>query len=69
MKATKTIRVWDGCKVVGLFTVNKDGGYTASRSGGAEDSTQVDIEIDPWASLIVDHTTGLAPIAYQDDRE
>lgn len=50
------IRVWDGCRVVALMSVDRSG--TSSFSGaasGAANSSRVDIELDPWANLIVDH--------------
>lgn len=50
-----TIRIWDGCTVRAVFSVS-DTGYSAIGAvGGAGNSTKVDIELDPWANLIVDH--------------
>lgn len=51
----KTIRVWDGKTVIAILAVTPTG-YTASRSGGAEWSGKVDIEIDPFKGLMVDHS-------------
>jgi hypothetical protein len=63
----KTIRIWDGCKVVQVVTVNQSGGSsTLGATGGASNSTRVDIEIDPWAGLIVDHGTDNPPTYYRE---
>lgn len=48
----KAIRIWHGCKVVGLLTVD-EGSSSFQVAGGAQNSTEADIEIDPWAGLIV----------------
>jgi len=50
-----TIRVWDGCTVRQVISVSKTGSATLGAVGGAGNSTQVDIELDPWAGLIVDN--------------
>lgn len=51
-----TIRIWNGNTVRGVFTVNPHGGYsTPGAVGGAENSSKVDVELDPWKGLIVDH--------------
>lgn len=53
---TKTIRIWSGNRVIQVVSVGQDGGSsTIGAVGGAGNSTQVDIELDPWAGLIVDH--------------
>jgi hypothetical protein len=66
MKNQKTIRIWNGCRVVQVVTVHQDGGSsTIGAAGGAENSTTVDIEIDPWAGLIVDHLAGIPPQLYR----
>jgi hypothetical protein len=51
-----TIRVWNGETVCGVFTVGDMGGSSfIGAVGGAANSTRADIELDPWAGLIVDH--------------
>ncbi len=51
------IRVWNFQTVVGVLSVGKDGGSAwIGPAGGASNSTKPDIEFDPWAGLIVDHT-------------
>jgi hypothetical protein len=60
----KTIRIWDGCKVLGLVTVSQDGTWSSvTQAGGAENGARADVEIDPFKGFIV---TGYAPtpIAY-----
>lgn len=66
---TKTIRIWDGCKVVQLITVNQVGGSTSQVAGGAENSSRVDIELDPFAGLIVDHSAPNSPIYFREAQE
>lgn len=52
----KVIRIWDGCKVVQVISVDQNGGSsTLGATGGASNSTRVDIEVDPWKGYIVDH--------------
>lgn len=67
-KSTFTIRVWDGCRVAGVVSFGRGGGGSwVGNPGGAENSTQPDIEIDPWAGLIVDHTSGrFTPVDWRD---
>jgi hypothetical protein len=61
----KVIRIWDGCKVVQVVAVDQNGGSsTLGPAGGAGNSTRIDIEIDPWAGLLVDHPSG--PVAWRD---
>lgn len=50
-----TIRVWNGPRVTAVLTVNPDGMTVMGATGGAANSVHVDIELDPWANLIVDH--------------
>lgn len=50
-----TIRIWNGGTVRQLLIVSPTGSTTMGAVGGAENSGQVDIELDPWAGLIVDH--------------
>lgn len=67
MSASKTIRIWNGCRVVQVVTVNEGGGSsTIGATGGAGNSTQMDIEIDPWAGLIVDHSAYRSPVDFRD---
>jgi hypothetical protein len=65
--SSKTIRIWDGCKVVGLLTVGQSGGSAfQGPTGGAANSSKPDVEIDPWAGLIVDHDTRMSPRCYKE---
>lgn len=50
-----TIRVWKGCVVREVLTVSDTGMSSVGAVGGASNSTKVDIEIDPWNYLVVDH--------------
>lgn len=56
-----TIRIWQGCKVICTVTVSNSGFSTIGPAGGAENSTNPDIELDPWAGLIVDHNSRKGP--------
>lgn len=49
------IRIWNGCQVRHVLSVTGSGSTSLGDIGGAENSTNVDIELDPWAGLIVDH--------------
>jgi hypothetical protein len=62
----KVIRIWDGCKVVQLVAVSETGSSTMGAVGGAGNSTPVDIELDPWAGLIVDHNARQSPVRYNE---
>lgn len=64
----RTIRVWDGCKVVALLEVSQDGSVTFSGdSGGAACSLKADIELDPFAGLLVEHSLPYSsPIAWRE---
>lgn len=55
MSDSVTIRVWKGRTVVGLFTVSPTGHTSYGAVGGASNSTRADIELDPWANLVVDN--------------
>ncbi|HYD28913.1 hypothetical protein [Brevundimonas sp.] len=57
----KVIRIWDGCRVVQVVAVRRDGSSVMGATGGAHNSTEVDIELDPWAGLIVDHSVPQNP--------
>ena len=46
-KTSVAIRVWDGCTVVGVFTVSPTGHTSIGAVGGASNSTPIDIELDP----------------------
>lgn len=60
------IRVWDGCTVKYVLDVGRDGSSASlGGAGGASNSTKVDIEIDPWAGLIVDHRVAGGPVPWQ----
>lgn len=50
-----TIRVWHGCTVRQVLTVSDTGSSVIGGVGGAGNSTHADIELDPWANLVVDH--------------
>lgn len=62
----KTIRLWHGCTVVGVVSVGDKGCTFTGGVGGAHNSGKVDIEMDPWAGLIVDHSTENPPISWRD---
>lgn len=55
MSDSVTIRVWNGCTVRYVFSVSTTGSTSVGAVGGAGNSAKPDIEIDPWAGLIVDH--------------
>ena len=57
MSSSVTIRVWQGCTVVGVFGVSLSGHSSIGAVGAAANSTRVDIELDPWANLVVDNRT------------
>lgn len=66
----KTIRIWDGCKVVHVIVVHQSAGSSSiGATGGAHNSTAVDIEIDPWAGLIVDHSANRSPVDFREVEE
>lgn len=57
MSQPVTLRVWNGCTVVGVLSLFESStGMTAAFevSGGAARSGRVDVEIDPWANVVVD---------------
>lgn len=64
----KTIRIWSGAQVLHVVSV-APGGTTSSfaNTGGAGSSTRVDIEIDPFAGTIVDHSAGIPPQYFRED--
>lgn len=65
-----TIRVWHGCRVVGVFGVTDTGSFSIGAVGGAGNSTPVDIEIDPWENLVVDHRVEHpVPVSIREDPE
>jgi hypothetical protein len=60
------IRIWDGCSVRFVLDVDRNGGSAGIGAvGGAGNSTKVDIELDPWAGLIVDNRTQGGPVSWQ----
>jgi hypothetical protein len=66
-----TIRIWDGCKVVQVIMADQRGGTSSIGAvGGAENGAKPQIEIDPWAGLIFDHTgKETAPIGFRELQE
>jgi hypothetical protein len=64
-----TIRIWQGCVVRQVVTITETGSATVGAVGGAEDSTQVDIELDPWARLVVDNRAQFPVPVYIRDKE
>lgn len=50
-----TIRIWDGCTVRHVVTITPTGSASIGAVGGAGNGTQADIELDPWAGLVVDN--------------
>lgn len=66
----KTIRIWNGNRVVQVVTVHEGGGSSCIGAvGGASDSTKVDIDIDPWAGLIVDYSANRSPVDFREVEE
>jgi hypothetical protein len=63
-----TIRIWNGRKVVQIVTVGQDGSSsTVGAAGGAENGAMPQIEIDPWAGLIIDHSAAsTTPVGFRD---
>lgn len=69
-KTSVAIRVWDGCTVVGVFTVSPTGHTSIGAVGGAGNSTPIDIELDPWANLVVDHRAEYAhPVSIREGHD
>jgi hypothetical protein len=64
-----TIRIWHGPQVIQVVSVSTSGSSTSGAVGGAEDSTKVDIELDPWAGLIVDNHDGGTPVSFRESAE
>lgn len=65
-----TIRIWDGPTVRYVFSVDSTGSSSIGAVGGASNSSRADIEIDPWAGLIVDHRAGpTTPRSIREDDE
>ena len=50
-----TIRIWNGCVVRQVISISDNASSSIGAVGGAQNSTKVDIELDPWAGIIVDH--------------
>jgi hypothetical protein len=68
--AEKIIRIWNGCMVIAMISVDTDGGTSLiTRTGGAGNSTNADVEIDPFAGVIVTHEADVSPIAYREERD
>jgi hypothetical protein len=66
----KSIRIWSGCKVIAILDVGENGGTSlVTNVGGASYSSIPDIELDPWAGLIVDHSTRNSPRYYREPEE
>jgi hypothetical protein len=68
------IRIWNECVVVANISVTPDGSgmSVGSVAGGAGNGMRPDIEIDPWAGLVVDHSehsTGPTPIGWRDHQD
>jgi hypothetical protein len=62
----KTIRIWDGCKVLAVISVDQHGGFTSSGAvGGAGNGDRPEIELDPFAGLIVSQGNP-TPVAYNE---
>lgn len=60
-----TIRIWDGCKVVCVVEVTHTGYSVVGSTGGAGSSSNPEIELDPFAGLIVDHSTPNSPVDFR----
>lgn len=64
------IRIWKGCTVVLLLDVNESGYSTVGAIGDAANSGTADIELDPWANLIVDHRAPHpSPVSIREESE
>jgi hypothetical protein len=55
MSSSVTIRIWEGCNVRHVVTIGPSGSTSIGAVGAAANSTTVDIELDPWAGLVVDN--------------
>jgi hypothetical protein len=63
----KTIRIWNGCTVVGVVSVGTDGTFSTSGPvGGAENAGRADIEIDPWRGYVVEHEARTGVVSIRD---
>lgn len=58
MMGDVTIRIWNGCEVRMVLSVSPTGHTVAGSVGGAANGANPDIELDPWAGLVVDHRSG-----------
>lgn len=62
-----TLRIWNGCKVCMVLTISESGSTTLGAIGGAECASNTDIELDPWAGLIVDNRVQFpAPVSIKE---
>ena len=57
-----TIRIWRGCRVLGLFFVGPTGSGMHGAASPLDTSTAVDIELDPWAGRITVNGYPTAPV-------
>lgn len=64
----KTIRIWNGCVVIAVISVDETG-YSVQEVGGAGSSLTTDIELDPFAGLIVDHSARRSPVDFREPEE
>lgn len=64
-----TIRIWHGPTVIQVVSVSDNGSSTSGAVGGAGNSVKVDIELDPWAGLIVDNHVGGTPVSFRESAE
>jgi hypothetical protein len=65
-----TIRIWNGCTVRQVISVSDTGSSTIGAVGGAGNSSKVDIELDPWNNLIVDHRAQWpVPVSIREPKE
>jgi len=66
----KVIRIWSGCRVICIVAVSNNGGsWIVTDVGGAGNSSNPTIEIDPFAGLIVDHETSNSPLDFRSAEE
>lgn len=69
-KSLITIRIWNGCSVNALVTVTGNSYAIHGPVGSAANSTKVDIELDPWARLVVDNRVEFpTPVTITEDLE
>lgn len=67
--ASKVIRIWNDCKVLAVLEVGDDATSFQARVGGAASALMPDVELDPFAGLIVAHGSTRSAVLYEDRDE